>query len=152
MTDDKHITLTITHRILNRNAWTNGDWHFGILAGSSSPWVGTKILHDRFLKHDNAINLMTVGVGLFPFRSCYRKGGRLPFSRVASNWYSSYLNGENVIYRARLSGSARYGEVFSSHLDLMLKEAMADDLAARNEFFKKRLYALFDIIARNRID
>jgi KaiC/GvpD/RAD55 family RecA-like ATPase len=133
------------------HVWTNGDWHLGILAGSNSPWLGTKIIHDQFVSHDNAMNLMTVGVGLSPFRSFYRKGGRLPVSRVAPNWYAGYVNGTNVIYRARLGGYARYGEVLSFHLDLMLKDAtgaVLEDKTARDTFFRKRLYGLFDIIAK----
>lgn len=134
------------------DVWTNGDWHLGILAGSNSPWLGTKIITDQFSTHDNAMNLMTVGVGLPPFRSFYKKGGRLPVSRVPPNWYESYIKGTNVVYRARLAGYARYGEVLSFHLDRILKDAplaLLEDSAGLDRYFKKRLSALFDIIARN---
>lgn len=113
--------------------WTSGDWHLAILEGSVGVRQGIEIILDKFVNRPNGIVLMTRGVGLPPFRDFYTDESELLLTGVAPRWFSSYVEGDGVIYRPVLKDYKKIAPLLRYHLASIIRdrEEIGDNLAEK---------------------
>jgi hypothetical protein len=113
--------------------WTSGDWHLAILEGSVGVRQGIEIILDKFVNRPNGILLMTKGVGLPPFKDFYTDGSELLLTGVAPRWFSSYVEGNNVIYRSMLKDYKKIAPLLMYYLASIVRdrEEAGRDLAEK---------------------
>ena len=127
--------------------WTNGDSHLAILEGSVGMRQGIEVILDRFVNRSTAMNLMTQGVGLPPFKDFYLETGKFPVSDVGADWFAPYVISERVIHRSALKNYRNVAPILRTFLGSFLGLETDDEREAAR-WIERGLSSMHGMIKR----